>query len=98
MAAQLDALTEGLYLLTRAWRSVTITLTLNAEERRIRDDFREEHGSHLPEDICYFIQNAPTKWEIVPWTGDAEEALPEVDQDLLATVRYHVSVLLLLLR
>ncbi|OCH95414.1 hypothetical protein OBBRIDRAFT_720633 [Obba rivulosa] len=54
------------------------------EERHVREEFNAEHGQHLPEDVCMFIRNTPTRWTVVPRPGELTELLPEVDQDLLA--------------
>lgn len=49
--------------------------------------FNSEYGGHLPEDICLYIENMPTKWQVVPWEGDKLESLPEVPDDLIVEVR-----------
>ncbi|EPQ54057.1 hypothetical protein GLOTRDRAFT_77963 [Gloeophyllum trabeum ATCC 11539] len=56
---------------------------MTEEERIVRQDFNEEHGQYLPSDLCLCIENPPTKWAIVPWNGEPEEVLPDVDNDLL---------------
>ena len=56
------------------------------EESRVRTHFNDEYGSHLPEDICLCIGNAPTKWEVVPWDGTSSEVLPFIANDLIAAV------------
>ncbi|KAF5367435.1 hypothetical protein D9758_003802 [Tetrapyrgos nigripes] len=60
---------------------------MTEEERQVREHFNNEHGAHLPEDICLCIRNAPTRWEVVPQKGDELEVLPEIPQDFLAQVR-----------
>ncbi|KAF8841788.1 hypothetical protein BDN67DRAFT_966676 [Paxillus ammoniavirescens] len=60
---------------------------MTEEERQVRDDFNNEHGAHIPTDICLCIENPPTRWEVVPWAGDTREVLPEIDSDILAQVR-----------
>jgi hypothetical protein len=52
----------------------------------MREDFNAEHGAHIPADICLCIENPPTRWEVVPWTGDMREVLPDIDADLLTQV------------
>ncbi|KAI0058213.1 hypothetical protein BV25DRAFT_1919577 [Artomyces pyxidatus] len=56
---------------------------MSEEERQVRQDFNVEHGAHLPSDICIYIENPPTRWEVVPFDGDTLEILPEVQNDLL---------------
>jgi len=53
----------------------------------MREDFNAEHGAHIPADICLCIENPPTRWEVVPWTGDMREVLPDIDADLLTQAR-----------
>ena len=52
----------------------------------MRADFNADHGAHIPADICLCIENPPTRWEVVPWTGDIREVLPGIDADLLTQV------------
>lgn len=56
------------------------------EERQVREHFNNEHGAHLPEDLCLCIRNVPTRWEIVSRNGDAMEGLPDIPGDLVAEV------------
>ncbi|KAG5221372.1 autophagy protein [Salix suchowensis] len=57
------------------------------EETQVRDHFNEEHGAHLPEDICLCISNLPTRWQVVPLSNEAAETFPDIDEDLIAEVR-----------
>ncbi|TFY70472.1 hypothetical protein EVG20_g2531 [Dentipellis fragilis] len=61
------------------------------QERQVREDFNAEHGSHLPSDICLYIENPPTRWEVVPFDGDSIETLPDVDNDLLVQAKDAVA-------
>lgn len=60
----------------------------DAEERQMREIFNAEHGAHIPADICLCIENPPTRWDVVPWAGDMQEVLPEIDVDLLKQVSW----------
>jgi len=63
-------------------------------ERVVRELFNAEHGAHLPSDLCLYIENPPTRWQVIPFDGDAVESLPDVDDDLVAEVdlnTLHVS-------
>ncbi|KAI0049771.1 hypothetical protein FA95DRAFT_1604088 [Auriscalpium vulgare] len=53
------------------------------EERHMREDFNAEHGAYLPSDICLYIENPPTRWEVAPLDGESVEVVPDVDHDLL---------------
>lgn len=64
---------------------------MTKEERQMREEFNAEHGQYLPEDVCLFIQNAPTRWIVVPRPGDHLEILPDVDQDLLTEARARIG-------
>lgn len=86
MVAQLDAMTQGVYnACFGCW------LTDNefgyTEENQVRSHFNEEHGAHLPEDICLCIGNPPTRWDVTPWSGEGSEVLPDIADDLIAEVR-----------
>ncbi|KAE9401499.1 hypothetical protein BT96DRAFT_964986 [Gymnopus androsaceus JB14] len=63
---------------------------MTEEERQVREHFNNEHGAHLPEDLCLCISNVPTKWEIVPRNGEVVESLPDVPGDLVAEVIFIV--------
>ncbi|KAF7316900.1 Rab guanyl-nucleotide exchange factor [Mycena chlorophos] len=65
---------------------------MTEEESRVRDRFNAEHGTHLPEDLCLCIGNAPTKWEVLPWNGEEPEALPEIEPDLISQARERLTV------
>ncbi|THH20742.1 hypothetical protein EW146_g697 [Bondarzewia mesenterica] len=60
---------------------------LTEEEQQVREDFNTEHGAHLPSDICLYIENPPTRWEVVPLDGETTEVLPDVEDDLLMQAR-----------
>ncbi|KAF9061421.1 autophagy-related protein 17 [Rhodocollybia butyracea] len=60
-------------------------IAMTEEERQVREHFNNEHGAHLPEDLCLCISNVPTKWEILPWNGEVLETLPEIPSDMLPT-------------
>ncbi|KAG5645529.1 hypothetical protein DXG03_005804 [Asterophora parasitica] len=57
------------------------------EENAVRSHFNADHGAHLPEDLCLCVGNAPTRWEVVPWSGDALEFLPIIDSDLITEAK-----------
>lgn len=59
----------------------------NKEEQQVREDFNHQYGDHLPEDICLYLNNPPTRWDVVPLNGDETEVLPEVDDDLIVQAR-----------
>ncbi|KAI9440035.1 autophagy protein Apg17-domain-containing protein [Lactarius indigo] len=56
---------------------------MSEEERVFRESFNAEHGAHLPSDLCLYIENPPTRWQVIPLDGDDVESLPDVDNDLL---------------
>lgn len=88
MTAQLEAMTEGSTFQTYPPSGMTADgLTHATEERQVREHFNAEHGAHLPEDICLCIGNPPTRWEVVPWNGEALEVLPDIEKELIAEVR-----------
>ncbi|ESK94616.1 kinase activator [Moniliophthora roreri MCA 2997] len=55
---------------------------MTEEERLVREHFNNEHGAHLPEDLCLCIGNAPTKWQVIPWNGEELEDLPGIATDI----------------
>ncbi|KAK7454623.1 Autophagy-related protein 17 [Stygiomarasmius scandens] len=61
--------------------------SMTEEERHIRERFNNEHGAHLPEDICLCIRNTPTRWEVVPQRGEDWEVLPELAQDFVTQAK-----------
>jgi len=61
------------------------------EEHSVRESFNAEHFDHLPADICLFIENPPTRWEVAPMSDNVREVLPEVDADLLTSARERLS-------
>lgn len=87
MINQLEAMTEGppSPVFSKVTNAVFLSLTL-IEESQLRANFNAENGSHLPADICLCIENPPTKWEVVPFDGEALEVLPDIDQDMVTEV------------
>jgi autophagy-related protein 17 len=85
MMAQLETMSEGVFLHpnrpVRLFRPDDIS-----GERVVRESFNAEHGAHLPSDLCLYIENPPTRWQVIPFDGDAVESLPDVDNDLVAEV------------
>ncbi|KZT07651.1 uncharacterized protein LAESUDRAFT_724631 [Laetiporus sulphureus 93-53] len=61
------------------------------EERQLREEFNAEHGQHLPEDVCLYVQDAPTRWNIIPSNGNRAEVLPDLDSDLLEEARSKIG-------
>ncbi|CCL98175.1 uncharacterized protein FIBRA_00169 [Fibroporia radiculosa] len=59
---------------------------MTEEERVLREDFNTEFGRYIPEDVCIFAQNIPTRWSVVPWNDQQVETLLVVDSDLLEEV------------
>ncbi|EED82160.1 predicted protein [Postia placenta Mad-698-R] len=74
MIAQLNAMTEGTFSSPQSQAST----------------HEPEHGQYLPEDVCLFVQNAPTRWNVVPHNQELE-VLPEIDSDLLDDARLRVG-------
>ncbi|RDB26201.1 Autophagy-related protein 17 [Hypsizygus marmoreus] len=64
---------------------------MSEEENQVRTHFNSEYGAHLPEDICLCVGNAPTHWEVVPWSGEAWEFLPVIDGDMVAEAKERIS-------
>jgi hypothetical protein len=90
MLAQLEAMTEGKGGFGAVLSNIRLNIILIfawSEENQVRDYFNTEHGAHLPEDICLCIGNPPTKWAVVPWNGDTQEVLPNIENDLIVEVR-----------
>lgn len=46
---------------------------------------------YLPDDVCLFIQNDPTRWTVIPQDKEQVEVLPELDSDLLDKARVSVA-------
>ncbi|KAK2460900.1 hypothetical protein APHAL10511_007370 [Amanita phalloides] len=65
---------------------------MTMEESTVRGLFNSEYGGHLPADICLYIENMPTKWQVNPWEGDIIELLPEIPDDVISEVRDKVGV------
>ena len=93
MMAQLETMSEGVFLYSN--RPVHLfRLDDISGERGVRESFKAEHGAHLPSDLCLYIENPPTRWQVIPFDGDTVESLPDVDGDLVAEVdlnTLHVS-------
>ena len=68
-----------------------LRLTVHAEEVQLREEFKAAHGMYLPDDVCLFVQNAPTRWTVVPQDKEQVEVLPELDGDLLDKVRLLIT-------
>jgi autophagy-related protein 17 len=93
MMTQLETMSEGVFLFPN--RPVRLfRLDDISGERVVRESFNAEHGAHLPSDLCLYIENPPTRWQVIPFDGDTVESLPDVDDDLVAEVdlnTLHVS-------
>jgi autophagy-related protein 17 len=85
MMGQLEAMAEG--TMSPNSKSFYFDVFYFTEENQVRNHFNSEYGAHLPEDICLCVGNAPTKWEVVPWSGDAFEFLPALEDDIITQVR-----------
>jgi len=68
-------------------RGMMAHLEAMSEERLVRESFNAEHGAHLPSDLCLYIENAPTRWQVIPVDGDTVESLPDVDDDLIVEAK-----------
>jgi autophagy-related protein 17 len=64
---------------------------MTEEERKFRESFNAEHGAHLPSDLCLYIENPPTRWQVIPHDGDDVESLPDVDDDLLEEAKDSIA-------
>ena len=84
MMARLEAMSEGVFFSYHLVRGVAENY--DPEERVFRESFNAEHGAHLPSDLCLYIENPPTRWQVMPLDGDDVESLPGVDSDLLEEV------------
>lgn len=84
MVARLEAMSEGVFFSHYLVRGVVENNI--PEERKFRESFNAEHGAHLPSDLCLYIENPPTRWQVIPHDGDDVESLPDVDSDLLEEV------------
>ena len=84
MMARLEAMSEGVsFFMSRMLYGREQCVP---EERVFRESFNAEHGAHLPSDLCLYIENPPTKWQVTPLDGDDVESLPGGDSDLLVEV------------
>jgi autophagy-related protein 17 len=85
MTAKLETMSEGVFLflhrLARLFRLDDVSA-----ERALRESFNAEHGAHLPSDLCLYIENPPTRWQVIPFEGVTVESLPDVDDDLVMEV------------
>ncbi|KAF4613592.1 hypothetical protein D9613_007894 [Agrocybe pediades] len=63
------------------------------EENHVRERFNVEYGDSLPLDLCLYVANSPTRWEIVPCEGSAPEIIPSIDSDLIAHARERMGQL-----
>ncbi|KAH9928641.1 autophagy protein Apg17-domain-containing protein [Fomitopsis serialis] len=61
--------------------------TMAEEEIQLREEFKAEHGQYLPDDVCLYVQNAPTHWTVIPRDDEEVEVLPEMEGDLLDKAR-----------
>lgn len=52
----------------------------------MREEFSSVHGQFLPEDVCPWIHNPPTRWTVKVVGDESVEVLPGVAQDLLDDV------------
>jgi len=76
---------------------------MTEEEREIRTAFNAEQGSNLPSDLCLYVENMPTRWNVIPiedhsfegissgYREDYRETLPTVDSELLTEARERIS-------
>ena len=85
MMEQFETMSEGVFLLLPSSCTFIQTGRCSAE-RVVRESFNAEHGAHLPSDLCLFIENPPTRWQVIPFDGDPVESLPDVDDDLVTEV------------
>ncbi|KAG6909963.1 hypothetical protein DXG01_014232 [Tephrocybe rancida] len=89
MMVQLEAMTEGGPALLLA-ALTHVELSTSVEESQVRSHFNSEYGGHLPEDICLCVGNAPTRWEVLPLSGDPlSEFLPVIDTELVTVLAYN---------
>ena len=85
MMTHLEAMSEGVFCCPH--RPVcSLDRDDVAEERLVRESFNAEHGAHLPSDLCLYIENPPTRWQVIPLDGETVESLPDVDDDLIVEV------------
>lgn len=83
MAKKLESMTEGTEFSIVKFEAVIYAFS---EENRVRDHFNKEYGGSLPLDLCLYVANTPTRWDILPAEGSAIEVLPSIDTDLLVMV------------
>ncbi|KAG5721930.1 Autophagy-related protein 17 [Termitomyces sp. T112] len=77
---------EAVENIVRGMMSQLVAMT--EEEIQVRSHFNSEYGAHLPEDICLCVGNTPTRWEVVPMSGDVStEFLPIIDDELITRAK-----------
>ncbi|KAG5653387.1 hypothetical protein H0H81_000774 [Sphagnurus paluster] len=64
--------------------------SMTEEENQVRSHFNLEYGAHLPEDLCLCVGNAPTRWEVLPLSGDTLEVFPIIDNDLVTQAKDYI--------
>ncbi|KAH9838401.1 autophagy protein Apg17-domain-containing protein [Rhodofomes roseus] len=64
--------------------------TMAEEELQLREEFKAAHGQYLPDDVCLYVQNAPTRWTVVPQDEEQVEVLAELESDLLERARSRI--------
>ena len=84
MITQLNTMADGEAMLTHRSQ---FRLIVFAEELQLREEFKAAHGMYLPDDVCLFVQNAPTRWTVVPQDKEQVDSLPDLDHDLLDKAR-----------
>lgn len=87
MMAQLETMSDGMFSLLHGPARLFIPGDVT-EERLVRESFNAEHGAHLPSDLCLYIENPPTRWQVIPLNGETVESLPDVDDDLVEEVGF----------
>jgi len=87
MTAQLEAMSDGMFSLLYCPARLFIPDDV-PEERLVRESFNAEQGAHLPSDLCLYIENPPTRWQVIPLDGETVESLPDVDDDLVEEVGF----------
>lgn len=85
MMALLGAMSDGVCV-SFLRRPTPLIPVITLEERLFRESFNAEQGAHLPSDLCLYIENPPTRWQVIPLDGETVESLPDVDDDLVEEV------------
>ena len=81
MMTQLETMSEGVFLYPHR-PTCLFRPDDDPAERVVRESFNAEHGAHLPSDLCLYIENPPTRWQVIPFDGGAVESLPDVDDEI----------------